>query len=47
MLHGVTAHDPETLAMVAGVLVIVTIVAALVPAIRAARLDPIEVLRAE
>jgi len=27
--------------------VIVTIVAALVPAIRAARLDPIEVLRAE
>jgi predicted permease len=43
----VTAHDPETLAMVAGVLVIVTIVAALVPAIRAARLDPIEVLRAE
>jgi predicted permease len=47
MLHGVTAHDPATLAMVAGVLVIVTIVAALVPAMRASRLDPIEVLRAE
>jgi predicted permease len=47
MLHGVTAHDPATLAMVAGVLVLVAIVAALVPAIRAAQLDPIEVLRAE
>jgi predicted permease len=47
MLHGVTAHDPATLAMVAGVLVLVTILAALVPALRAARLEPIEVLRAE
>jgi predicted permease len=47
MLHGVTAHDPATLTMVAGVLIVVTILAALVPALRAARLDPIEVLRAE
>jgi ABC-type antimicrobial peptide transport system permease subunit len=47
MLHGVTSHDPATLAIVAGVLILVTILAALVPALRAARLDPIEVLRAE
>ena len=47
MLHGVSAYDPWTLAGVAGTLLLVTILAALVPAIRAARLDPIEALRAE
>ncbi len=47
MLHGVSAYDPLTLAVVTGTLVIVTILAALVPALRASRLDPIEVLRAE
>jgi predicted permease len=47
MLHGVSAHDPLTLAVVAGTLVIVTILAAMPPALRAARLDPIEALRAE
>jgi predicted permease len=47
MLHGVSAFDPLTLAAVAGTLVIVTVLAAMVPAVRAATLDPIEVLRAE
>ena len=47
MLHGVSAHDPRTIAAVVGTLVVVTILAALVPALRAANLDPIETLRSE
>jgi predicted permease len=47
MLHGVSAHDPLTLATVGGTLLVVTILAALVPALRAARLDPMETLRSE
>ncbi len=47
MLHGVSAFDPLTLAAVAVLLTIVTIVAALLPALRAATVDPIEALRAE
>jgi ABC-type antimicrobial peptide transport system permease subunit len=47
MLHGVSAYDPLTLAVVAGTLVIVTILAAMPPALRAAGLDPIEALREE
>ena len=47
MLYGVSAYDPSTIAGVAGTLVIVTILAAMVPALRAATTDPIEALRAE
>jgi predicted permease len=47
MLYGVSAYDPSTLVGVAGTLVIVTILAAMVPALRAATTDPIEALRAE
>jgi predicted permease len=47
MLYGVSAYDPSTLAGVAGTLVIVTVLAAMVPALRAATTDPIEALRAE
>jgi ABC-type antimicrobial peptide transport system permease subunit len=47
MLYKISAFDLLTLAGVAGALMIVTILAALVPALRAARLDPIETLRAE
>jgi predicted permease len=47
MLHDVSAYDPMILASVAATLVLVTILAAIVPALRAARLDPIEALRAE
>jgi predicted permease len=45
MLYGVSATDPMTLsAVVAGVLA-VAVIASLIPAIRAARLDPMHVLR--
>jgi len=47
LLYGVTAHDPVVLGAVAAVLVIVAIAACLVPAWRAARVDPMETLRAE
>jgi len=47
MLHGVSAYDPLTLVSVAGALVIVAILAALMPALRAATLDPFETLKAE
>jgi predicted permease len=47
MLHDVSAYNPMILASVAATLVLVTILAAIVPALRAARLDPIETLRAE
>jgi len=47
MLHDISAYDPLTLAGVTGTLVMVTILAALVPAVRAARLDPNETLRSE
>jgi hypothetical protein len=47
LVFGVSASDPLTLAAVAGVLTVVALVASLVPAYRASRLDPIEVLRAD
>jgi ABC-type antimicrobial peptide transport system permease subunit len=47
MLYGVSAYDPATLAGVAATLVIVAILAAMVPALRAAATDPIEALRAD
>jgi putative ABC transport system permease protein len=47
MLHDVSAYDPRLLAGVLATLLLVTILAAVVPAIRAARLDPSETLRSE
>ena len=47
MLYKISAFDPLTLAGVAGALTIVTILAALVPALRASKLDPMETLRTE
>jgi len=47
MLYNVSAYDPVTLVGVAGTLTAVAILAALVPALRAARLNPIETLRSE
>ena len=47
LLYGVAPHDPLALLIVAGILVGVGIVAALVPAWRAARVDPLKTLRAE
>ncbi len=46
-LYGVTATDPATFALVAAVLAATALVANLIPAIRATRLDPAVVLREE
>ncbi|MGE5243198.1 MAG: ADOP family duplicated permease [Betaproteobacteria bacterium] len=45
LLYGVSAHDLSTVVGVAGLLVVVTAVASVVPARRAASLDPASVLR--
>ncbi|MDB4908897.1 MAG: permease [Gemmatimonadetes bacterium] len=45
MLYGVTAHDPLTFGAVATLLVVVAVVASVVPARRATRLDPLAALR--
>ena len=45
LLYGISATDPATFGGVALLLVLVTLVAALVPAVRASRLDPLAALR--
>jgi predicted permease len=45
LVYGVKASDPLTLGVVAAMLLIVSIAASLLPAWRAARLDPVTVLR--
>ncbi len=47
MLFGVTARDPLTYAVVFALVTIVSLVATLVPARRATRVDPMIALRAE
>ncbi|HEU5259229.1 MAG TPA: ABC transporter permease, partial [Vicinamibacterales bacterium] len=47
LVFGVSASDPLTLAAVAVTLAIVALMASLIPAYRALRLDPLKVLRAE
>ena len=47
MLFEITGTDPFTLVSVGVTLVLVAVVASWVPAFRAARLDPVEALRAE
>jgi predicted permease len=44
-IAGVTTPDPRTLAVVAGVLFLVAVLASLVPALRAVRLNPVSALR--
>jgi putative ABC transport system permease protein len=46
LVFGVSPSDPLTLAAVAGTLATVALVASLVPAYRASKLDPLKVLRA-
>lgn len=46
-LYGVKAHDAWTLGLVAATLIVVGMLAAYLPARRAANVDPMEVLRAE
>jgi putative ABC transport system permease protein len=45
-LYGVTPHDAASFAIVAGVLLLVALMATVVPARRAAKVDPVRVLRA-
>jgi ABC-type antimicrobial peptide transport system permease subunit len=45
MLYGVSPGDPLTLAVVMGLVAAVTLAAALVPALRAAGVEPVTVLR--
>jgi ABC-type antimicrobial peptide transport system permease subunit len=47
MLYGVSPADPLTLALVPGVLLVVAAAAAVVPAWKAGRVDPMTALRAE
>jgi ABC-type antimicrobial peptide transport system permease subunit len=46
-LYGVRAHDPLVWTSVAALLGTVALVATLLPALRAARADPVRALRAE
>jgi putative ABC transport system permease protein len=47
LLFGVSALDPTTFVMVTGVLAAVSTAAALVPARRAARIDPVRAMQTE
>jgi putative ABC transport system permease protein len=47
LVFGVSASDPVTLAAVGATLALVALIASLVPAYRALRLDPAKALRAE
>ena len=46
LLFGVAPSDPLTLAVVAGIMVLIGVLAGWVPALRAARIDPAIALRA-
>ena len=46
-LYGVTAFDPGTLAAASGAIVALSVIASLVPALRAARIDPVRSLRVD
>jgi predicted permease len=47
LIYGISAYDPLTFAIVPCVLIAVAVVASYAPAIRAAKIDPIEALRVE
>jgi ABC-type antimicrobial peptide transport system permease subunit len=47
ILFGVSAADPATFSCVGLLLMIVAIMASYIPALRAARMDPIRALRSE
>ncbi len=47
LVFGVSASDPLTLAAVGGTLAAVALLASLIPAYRASRIDPLDALRAD
>ena len=47
LLYGVAPHDPRTFAAVVSILGLVALAASVIPALRAARVDPISTLRME
>jgi len=47
LLFGVAPRDPTTFATVSTLLLAIAAAASLIPALRAARVDPLEALRAE
>jgi ABC-type antimicrobial peptide transport system permease subunit len=47
LLYGLSGHDPGSLLLAAGGLILVAAVASLIPALRAARVDPVIALRYE
>jgi putative ABC transport system permease protein len=47
MLYGVSAVDPATYAGVVGLILLVASCASLIPAVRASRVEPVQVLREE
>ena len=47
LLYGVSPRDPMTFAAIAGLLVVVALLASYLPARRASRIDPLEALRME
>jgi ABC-type antimicrobial peptide transport system permease subunit len=47
LIYGISAHDPVTFAAVATLLAVVALLASLIPALRAANIEPIRALRDE
>jgi ABC-type antimicrobial peptide transport system permease subunit len=47
MLYGVTPTDPMTFVAVGALLTLIALIASLVPALRATRVDPLIALKAE
>jgi ABC-type antimicrobial peptide transport system permease subunit len=46
-LYGTSPHDPVVIGVVAVILLVVAVMASALPAYRATRVDPIQVLRVE
>jgi len=46
LVYGMSPRDPASVVIAAGILLLVTTVAAFVPAWRASRIDPVDAIRA-
>ena len=45
LVYGMSPRDPRTVALATSVLLVVTVVAAFIPAWRASRIDPVDAIR--